>query len=747
MQKRNQYPANFASKHVLSLLGAFVGAFASPFGAACCSGAWVLATAFLVAWIACLGDCADAAPVVVGTFDQEVALHGERQTGLPSQNVLNVLADNGRIVAETDRGSAVWDGRKWQVCEPVSVTAPPSLPSNLETTQITPSRDTTKWAVASAQGLFEQSTASDWQKIRVTDGLGRLWADHDVRGATYDANNRLWFATLAGVGVRRPDGKWQMFQGQDGLPYNDFTCMSSAPHGDVWFGTRRGAIRYDGQRWAYRQGLRWLPNDDVRGMVIDEDGTVWLATASGVGCIARQATSLESKARFYETEIDRFLKRTKYGYLSTSRLAAPADKASATPIASDNDGLWTAMYGASQCYAYAVNRTARSKQQATSAFEALRFLQVVTQGSEHSPPNGYVARTVLPTTEADPNAGRIESDQAFQKTRDRMWKVYQPRWPQSADGQWYWKSDTSSDELDGHFFLYALYFDLVAESDGEKARVRTVVRNLIDHLISHDFVLQDHDGKPTRWANYRPSSLNHDIRWIDERGLNSLSMLSYLAVAHHVTGDSRYEAVARELRDTHGFAANLMTPKAQRGIGSGNQSDDEMAFMNFYNLVRYTSDPALRERYLSAFFSYWLLVQPERNPFFHFAYASVGNGITVADTFGDRPLSPHGDWLEDSVDALKRFPFDRLNWAHSNSHRLDIVPLPAQQGRDLFAVRRESTRGYRIDGKVLPVDERFFHHWNTDSWQLDYGGDGRSLASGTVFLLPYYMGQYHRFIE
>ena len=56
-------------------------------------------------------------------------------------------------------------------------------------------------------------------------------------------------------------------------------------------------------------------------------------------------------------------------------------------------------------------------------------------------------------------------------------------------------------------------------------------------------------------------------------------------------------------------------------------------------------------------------------------------------------------------------------------------------------------RGYRIDGKVLPVEERYFGHWNTDPWQIDYGGDGRTLASGAVFLLPYYMGRYHGLID
>jgi hypothetical protein len=56
-------------------------------------------------------------------------------------------------------------------------------------------------------------------------------------------------------------------------------------------------------------------------------------------------------------------------------------------------------------------------------------------------------------------------------------------------------------------------------------------------------------------------------------------------------------------------------------------------------------------------------------------------------------------------------------------------------------------RGYRVNGKVLPVDERHFNHWNTDPWDLDYGGNGHELADGAVFLLPYYMGLYHGFIK
>ena len=55
--------------------------------------------------------------------------------------------------------------------------------------------------------------------------------------------------------------------------------------------------------------------------------------------------------------------------------------------------------------------------------------------------------------------------------------------------------------------------------------------------------------------------------------------------------------------------------------------------------------------------------------------------------------------------------------------------------------------GPKLNGKVLPVENRQFNHWNTDPWELDYGGHGSELGAGTVFLLPYYMGLYHGFIH
>src|SRR5690606_32646331 len=139
-----------------------------------------------------------------------------------------------------------------------------------------------------------------------------------------------------------------------------------------------------------------------------------------------------------------------------------------------------------------------------------------------------------PTDQPNPNERggyTLDGQRRRQQTEDARWKVYFPRWPLSQDEKYWFKTDTSSDELDGHFFFYALYHDLVAETAEEKERVKTIVRGIVDHLIRNDYVLMDHDGTPTRWAVYNPTSLNRDFDWHFERGLNSLSMLSYLTVA------------------------------------------------------------------------------------------------------------------------------------------------------------------------------------------------------------------------
>ena len=170
-------------------------------------------------------------------------------------------------------------------------------------------------------------------------------------------------------------------------------------------------------------------------------------------------------------------------------------------------GSTTGMYGAAECFAYAATGDPKAKERATAAFgsAALSVGGDRREGRRRALP-GFVARTILPTSGPNPNEQHSYTPEGDMERRkgDALWKVLTPRWPVSADGKWYWKSDTSSDELDGHFFLYAQYYDHVAETEEEKHRVREVVRGLADHLIAHDFRLVDWDGTPTAMGQLQP---------------------------------------------------------------------------------------------------------------------------------------------------------------------------------------------------------------------------------------------------
>lgn len=697
------------------------------------------------------GAEAPALPARAGRFVQAVPSHRALPPGLPP------AARPSRVWLAADGSPCVGDGTNaWRLAaagfEPVAE-APPARDAGADLAAVVPGAEVRQVArradgmaaAATSAGLFERPPGGAWRRLEPIDRAGRVWAAADVRGVAYDVVGRLVVATPAGV-VRRGTEGDECFTGADGLPVADFTAVAAGPDGTVWFGSRRGLVEWREGVFRYRQGPGWLPGDVVHDLVVTPAGDVVLATDGGVGWIAARPTTLADKARHYEDQIERILARTEYGFVATADLAVAGDLATARRGDSDNDGLWTAMYGAAQCFAYGHDRSPDAKRRADRVLAALAFLQEVTQGGEHAPPAGFPARTVLPADAPDPNAGQDDRDRAT-RARDPLWKTLEPRWPKSADGRWWWKADTSSDELDGHYFFLALYHDLVASTDAEKRAVRTAVARLTDHLVEHGFRLVDHDGRPTRWGDWSPEALNDDPRWEVERGLNSMSILAYLAIASHVTGDAKYAAAAEKLVRDHAYAANARAPKFQQGVGSGNQSDDEMAFMNLYHLVRYTADPERKRALLGAFHRYWLLERPERNPFFHFAYVAAAREASPGGPLDPSAAGPQGarDWLDDSLDALVLLPLDRCQWRRTNSHRLDLVRLPEAQSIDPGRPD-EAPRGHRIDGKVLPIDERSFAHWNTDPWRFDQGGDGRELASGTVFLLPWHMGRYHGFI-
>ena len=68
---------------------------------------------------------------------------------------------------------------------------------------------------------------------------------------------------------------------------------------------------------------------------------------------------------------------------------------------------------------------------------------------------------------------------------------------------------------------------------------------------------------------------------------------------------------------------------------------------------------------------------------------------------------------------------------------------PRRAGRSAEAIASDRPQSL----VVLPYDEIPMWKWNGNPYSLDGGNGGRSEDDGAYFLLPYWMGRYHRLFE
>ena len=476
------------------------------------------------------------------------------------------------------------------------------------------------------------------------------------------------------------------------LPVTEFTVIA-ASGAVTWLGTRSGAIRL-GPGYSSREyfaGQRWLPDDHVTGIGLDGD-TTWIETPGGYSRIAYVPMSLSEKSRMF---VDRVQARhNRWGLTADSRLRVPGDLSTNQMVANDNDGLWTAIYVAAECFRYKVTGDADARANAKRGMDALVRLESVTGIP------GFPARSFVKVgQEAQPDDGE---------------------WHDTPDGQWRWKGNTSSDEIVGHFFVYSIYSDLLAD-ESEKPALRAALDRIMTHILDNDYRLLGFAGKPTRWGWWAPAAIWKDP---DETGLRALHMLSHLRVAEHLTADpehrARYQAAYKDLVETHHY--HFLTRNQKVMVpGHVNHSDDELAFLSFYPLLRYEPDPELLGIYRQSLERSWQIERPERNPLSNVIYA-VGTGAAEFDR-------------AESLRTLHEMPVDQVQWTVKNSNRKDV---PVDPMADRFQHAQALI--------VLPYDELPMWKWNGNPYLLDGGFGGRSEDDGAAFLLPYWMGRFHELL-
>ena len=483
------------------------------------------------------------------------------------------------------------------------------------------------------------------------------------------------------------------------LPVNQINVVAEQPKWPMtfWFGTTEGAILYpvvNGKANAnYYAGKRWLPDDNVTGIGFDsKPWVIWIETSKGFSRIEFKFMKLADKSRAFVERVQS--RHNRWGFTSDSHLRVPGDLSTNQMVSSDNDGLWTAMYVAAECFRYKVTGASDARENARVGMQAIMRLEEITGLS------GFPARSFIKVgVDIQPGDGE---------------------WHDTPDKIWRWKGDTSSDEIVGHYFIYPLYHDLVAD-EAEKPKLRAVVDRMTNHILDNNYQLVDVDGKRTRWGWWGPDTIWEDA---DETGLRALHILAHLRVAIYLTTNpnyrAKYQAAYDDLIKNHKY--HLLTRNQKIMVpGHINHSDDELAFLSYYPLLQYETDPKLRAVYQESLERSWQIERPERNPLWNFIYA-VGCSAKEFDK-------------DESVRTLQETPMDQIDWTVKNSHRQDVVIDPLS---DRFK-RKQALL-------VLPYDELPMSKWNGNPYNLDGGNGGRSEDDGAYFLLPYWMGRYHQLI-
>jgi Two component regulator propeller len=512
-----------------------------------------------------------------------------------------------------------------------------------------------------------------------------------------DSKGVLWIGTLIGLSLQNPDGTWLSLRGPEGLPVEEINTLAIDPDNRIWIGTTQGAILYtpyeEGRQWYYRAGKRYLINDIIEDIEIADHGrSVYFKTDDGISKISEVERTLAQKADIIEKRLNKWHRRM--GIVAGCVLNDAENPTSYTIGDNDNDGLWTSYHVVAMSLAYASTGNVAYMNSAKTSIHAM----IMLQNASGIP--GLVARSVVPITERE-----SKSEQ----------------WRETPDGKLLWKSDTSNDEIDGHFFALYAYWEHIAKNDPiEAAIIKTQASTVMNYIIDNNYQLIDWDGKRTNWGFWNPELLNDDPEHYIENGLNSAQILSFLKVTYYITGHNKFKKHYDYLITEHGYLGNVLLEK-KVFPDANNHSDNQLGFCALYPLLQLEYDPVGRNTLQRAVRRHYRTINRDGSAFFYFAAATID--LDFVD-------------IKSAVVNLRQIPTDRRQWSMINSNRKDIVWSP---------YKTRFNRPQLLN--ILPADERNWGKWNGNPYYPDGGGDGRYEDDGASWLLAYWMGRYHGFID
>lgn len=471
---------------------------------------------------------------------------------------------------------------------------------------------------------------------------------------------------------------------------------------------------------------RWLPSDEVAQVAFDPLGdAMWVATGAGASRIRSQQIDLADKAAEMMDNLDRWFWRLEGFVTAEAAFESAVSDVRLQLRDNDNDGQWTQEAVGAFCYAYRVTGDERYYQAARKAITNMCMLIDVPAQDfiDAGLGRGFVTRSFV----------RDDEGELFTQ------KAALPNWHlvDYMDGhQYYWKDDTSSDEMTGHFYGFSIYHDLCAKDDTERAWVAEHLTALVSYIVTHGYRLLDLDGQPTEHGKYSPEylavavdgleacTLTYDMEtcigaWGGGAFLDSTEILGGLLAAWHVSGDRRFYAAYESLISEHRydelatfneFVMTWTNPQV------ANYCDHELSDLALLTLIRYEQRPDRRAIWIKSMLDAWQYETGERNPLKTLAMAAALAEI---------------DGVDGGVSTLIDFPEDQRDYPYDNSHRVDA----GRMGKDRFGKPQFDT--------VFAYDEIHTMRWDGNPYRTIGGGSAIERRAPNFWLLPYWGLRYY----
>ncbi len=556
----------------------------------------------------------------------------------------------------------------------------------------------------------------------------------------------------------------------DGFPYplpsakSDYTCFAAGDDSVMWYGGKTGVTRYDPNgesiedKIMYFSAHRYLPHHAVDAILADGKN-LWALAGDKVSYIEMLTLTAEEKAEILLEETNNYVMRR--GMVSQRDLREARNYESRYPYAAcDNDGLFTSGYAVGEMFRYATlreklgedhPRVKDARKNATKACEACLLLMYV-----HGRPEGFIARSYHVSDEPVPDDGIfyqrngktaycLETTESKRQGRvneespcdypipDRLSALYRDLG--YTDDDIFYKADTSSDEVTGHFLQMKIAHDFLGEDDPELDEIiKDACRRTILHIINHGFEFCESSGKPTTWAKWSKRYFENDPIGYVDAPLNSSEMLVYLKITMYITGEKGLWQETYDKLISEGYAD--LGPKHYDRFYQGAMrekvnpeedlmyGDNMLALMTYWMLCTLEDDGELLKKYRAAFKSWSGLILREHTPGYDFMYKL---GVPDADID-----------LEKDAKWFYHFETNRL-LASVNSQRHDVA---VKLGRSY-----DEKREFEISALLMP-DERHVSKYDRNPYDLFPGENkGTCIESCYIYTYAYWIGRYYGFID